>query len=304
MIKTRKSFSCVKGFFLLSVMLFYILHARECTIYLREGLRLCAYTLTPAVFPHLVLCELALPYLSGIGGGILGRLASKVLCVRRELLPALLCGSFCGAPIGARTAASLARTERATKKELSVLAAFSNHTSPAFVIGGVGLGLFHSAALGVLLFFAELLSSLLCLALFMRLIGKRKEGTSNAPPKTVAVSLSDAVSRGGSAMISIAAVVLFFSPIVGFVRAYLGKHAMPLVLLLEVTNACADASSVPQGAYLAAFAIAFGGISVFMQSLHFLKETPVSPLLFLTCKLTSACVTPVFFYLLTRLPLF
>ena len=305
MIKAEKSHSYLKGFFLLSVMLFYIANARVCSAFLREGLRLCAYTLAPALFPHLVLSELALPCLAGIGGGFFGGACAKALHVRRAFLPALLCGSFCGAPIGARTVASLAKTGVGGRREVSVLAAYANHTSPAFIIGGVGLGLFHSAPLGVLIFTAELLSSLLCLALFMRLLGEKDvAATESAPLSMPTVSLSDALSHSVGAMLSISAVVLFFSPVVGFIRYYLGKSAMPFVLLLEVTNACADAARMPCGIYLAVFAVSFGGVSVALQSLRFLKEMHGSLSIFLFCKSVSAFLSLAILFLLTRLPLF
>ena len=118
-----------------------------------EGIRLCARTLIPSLFPLMVASEL-LCFCGAIDrlAGILCRPFGRLFGLSGDAASAVLLGAAFGFPIGTRCAASLYREGRISKENFSRVLAFSNHPSSAFLISTVGLSLFGSAYFGVLLY--------------------------------------------------------------------------------------------------------------------------------------------------------
>ena len=119
------------GFFAL-FCLFLILRNPDVAIeYITSGLRLCAVTVIPSLFPFLVLSELIV---SGGIGRLLLRPVSGLLAGLFRLPPdgccAILLGMFCGFPVGARAAVSAYDAGRLTRDEAErVICASTNPSS-------------------------------------------------------------------------------------------------------------------------------------------------------------------------------
>jgi sporulation integral membrane protein YlbJ len=254
---------------------------------IQNGIRLCATTIVPSVFPFMILSSMMLGY------GVFDRMQfpssafERVFRVNKNGLCAYLCGIFCGFPIGAKCAAEARMHALITQEECERLVIFSTNPSPAFLICGVG-GLFGSIKKGVLLY----LITLLCGALIGIFLGRgrcaSKKEKAHLP---LHFSLTEAVENAGLNTLYICSYLLLFSALIGILGAPISSPLLLSLLLplLEIGSASSFLSSASIGAptalALCAFAASFGGLCVHLQCAHVLKGTGISMKKFFLCKL-------------------
>ncbi len=259
-----------------------ILRNSEAAIeYMGRGLSLCARTVIPSLFPFMVLSELVV---SSGAGEAFGRLFSRVMRWVFGLsgagVSAVLLGSMCGFPVGARTAVSLYDRNLISKAECEHLLTFTSNPSSAFLISAVGVSIFGNRRLGVTLYATVLLSSFFVGFLarfFIRGQGK-PEGHPHFPsglhPGGVEMFTS-AVSGAATSMVSVCAYVIFFSALTGSIGSLiegiggLGEVGYTALFgFLEMTGGISEAaglSSEKAAVAMAAGIAGWSGLSVHFQ---------------------------------------
>ena len=153
--------------------------------------------------------------------------------------------------------------------------------SPAFLIGGVGAGLFQSRAVGLFLYAAAILS-----AAGVGILSAIRGAKDNfeEEPFFVASSLSDpfavrmtsAVRNASLAALHLCAYIVFFSAVGAAAEAVLTRFGAPdpckavVSCFLELSKGTADAASLPNpraALLLSAAAVGWTGLSVHFQTL-------------------------------------
>lgn len=79
------------------------------------------------------------------------------MCLGEGSFPFIM-GIICGYPIGAKITADFKLHGICTQEECERLISFTNNSSPLFIIGTVGIGLFKDSKTGILLFLTHILS--------------------------------------------------------------------------------------------------------------------------------------------------
>ncbi len=232
-----------------------------------EALADCAVKVMPAIFPFTVL--------SGIAVGVFSRLD----CPRFPRIFVYLLGALCGFPIGAVCTAGLYESGVISKKDAEILAGICNNTGPAFVIGVVGIGIWKSKTVGIIIYVIQIISSLICAAVFLRkravispLLRKKYSSNGNI--------ITSSVSRGASTSLKICGYVVFFRVLSQtLIPSFfpVGLKAL-FASLLECTAGASLGGSLGGvfGFALTAFAVSFSGISVLLQSADVLGEAGLS----------------------------
>ena len=237
----------------------------------------CAKTLVPSVFPFAVIGNL-------IGSGIaefpsfLTVAVSKIFDVSREGAKALFPGLFAGFPVGVSAAVRLYERQRIDKREFERICAFSCTPGAAFVISGIGEGMFNDKKTGAIIYISVIFS-----VFAVGFLTKRKKMPKGAANISFERSegikfseiLSDAVIKSGNAMIVMTAFVVFFSQITFFITPIASYMLYPdffdalFKSVIEVSQACSAASALTgiKSVILSAVACAWGGISFQMQTL-------------------------------------
>lgn len=244
----------------------------------------------PALFPFAVLSRFLL--LSGLlpKKGKIGALAG-LFGLPGTALPALVAGLFCGFPMGAFAAAELSQEGLLNEKEAFRAAAFSNNAGAAFLFG-TAAALFGSFRAGLTLFLAQTAASV-AVGLYLgrrakkevrenfsrfEKVSRKKSDTlfaeSSEQPPPLLPLMADSIVKGGTAMLSVASFVVFFSVITAAIgEIALFSPALPfLSALLEAGSALKNAALLaPVWGYrpallLAAFAAGWSGLSVFLQA--------------------------------------
>ena len=282
------------AFALMSVFsLLLILRNAELAISaMSEGLRLCAHTVIPSLFPFMVISELIVST-----GAVrpLGRLLARpfrwLFGIGGESGCAVLLGLLCGFPVGAKSALSLYRQGRIDRRELEHLLTFSNNPSSAFLISTVGSSLFGDRSFGLLLYVISLCSALL-IGVFGKLLRKDSfsEAGYAAPPISYhsaprgILCFTQAVTSSALSMLYICAFVVFFAAFTGTLAQLLSAWELPepvsalLFGLFELTGGVSRAAlcDLPLSEYLCAGIVGWSGLSVHFQMMSLCGEDAVS----------------------------
>lgn len=243
-----------------------------------DALRLCGASVVPALFPFLVVTGL----LMSLGFGAwaspwLSPLMTGVYRLPGAAGSALLLGFLGGYPVGARTAADLYRLGQLTKDEAERLLTFCNNANPAFLLGALGAGVFHSARAGLWLWLIHLLSALLTGLCF-----RGQSGARHAPPTLSNAQAAffpafvEAVGNAASAMLRVCAFVAFFSVMARPLKSWNNPAAAPLVGLLELFSLTPMLTPDSYGFILASVCAGWGGLSALAQTAAVLENTGLS----------------------------
>ena len=233
----------------------------------QEGLTLWFQNVLPAQFPFMV-CILFLMK-SGVASG--GASA-----------PALfLTGMLSGYPGGAKAVQVLYRQGRISPSRLQWLMTFCNNSGPLFIVGTVGIGLFHSVEIGYILLAAHLLSAALTGWLYsfrgtgeiFHLTGK---GTS-IEKRPFGALLGECVAETSSVLISVGGFMMIYCVLIR-----MGTLIFPaghyFYGILEMTNGVAQLTQLPLwlSVPLSGALISMGGLSVYSQTCAVMYDTSFS----------------------------
>ncbi len=310
----RRAFPIVAGLTLLGAMLYNAGAAGDAC---REALEMCARLLIPSLLPFFVLSG----FLNRVGlPGLLGRalapFAARLFGVSGAGASAFVMGLMGGYPAGAAYIADMARSGSVTRREGERLLAFCNNSGPAFIVGAVGLGVFASVKLGLILYGVHVFAAFLTGLVFC---GKHPCGELQdvlLDAVDPALALVEAVRQAVASILSVCGFAVCFSVLLkvldaggalsllcGVIAARLGfepdfVRAM-LTGLLELGSGTAAMQGLrpcPETFALAAFLLGWGGLSVQFQTLSVLADSNIKGTLHRTGRLLSAIFAAVTAY--------
>ena len=158
-INLRKYFFTILFFlFLVSLLVF----SNTNFIAAQNGLVIWATKVLPSLFPFFVgaelLCSTNFTY---ILGKALKKIIKPIFNVPSESIIAIILGIISGYPVGAKVVCNLKKQKIISKIEAERLIAFTNNSSPLFILGTVGIALFGNQKIGLILLFSHIISSIL-----------------------------------------------------------------------------------------------------------------------------------------------
>lgn len=266
--------------FLLLLPLFLIpLYAEAMRAAITRGIRLCATTIIPSIFPFMVLSSLILHFSVTDSIGFLARPFTRLFHIGEGGLCAFLCGTLCGFPLGAKCAVEAYQSHKISKDECERLIAFSSNASPAFLIAGVG-ALRSNMREGVALYFLMIFSSIL----IGFLMGRKKCASQSFQGETdTEFSFTLTIENAGLQTLFVCSYLLFFSALIGVFELLFAN--IPLLFSfflpwLEIGSSCAMLARAPitpqLSLSLTALSVSFGGLSVHLQTAGLLRGSGIS----------------------------
>ena len=246
----------------------------------RDALALCARVLIPSLFPYMVISSMIVSLgAAETLGRPLAPLTRHLLRLPGAAAGAMVLGALCGFPIGAKAACELFRRGALSREQAERLIAAANNTGPAFLIEIVGVHLWHSASLGVLLYVLQLFLALLIAAAAARrapIPPIESNNASAAPTPHLFASFADAIGESASATLCICGMIVFFACLLSLTERFLTALSMETLLpaaaaVLEFSAGTGAAAALGgrAGLFLTGFAVGFSGLSVFAQSMRF-----------------------------------
>lgn len=204
---------------------FMIINPSETVNAATNGFKLWYSVLVPALIPFFIIAELM------VNVGLVRFIGVMLEPIMRPLFKLPGCSSLVvvmgftsGFPVGAILSKKLYEENMLTASETERLVSFTNNSSPLFIIGAIGVGMFDSATFGYLLAFSHYLANLL-VGLFWRfkavtpVIPKEKTTTVKSAfyellsTKTDGIGkvLGDAIKNSINNILAIAGFIIFFS---------------------------------------------------------------------------------------------
>ena len=261
-------------------------------------------SVAPALFPFLVLmplltCDEAVAAYETL----LARPMGACFRLPGAAAPGMIVGMAVGTPAGALAARNIAAGAGMNRGQLQRLAAATAGFSPAFLVGGVGVGMLNSVAQGWKLWQAQLLTQITLMILLRGAWKGRVEGV-----QAVGEAVSDRPIRSAvMGILTICGYMTLFGALSGALSQWVGQGpADVLVCLLDVPSGALRVSrlSLPEMARLPLLAgmCGFGGMCVIAQSLGALMGCGVDSGAYMGVRTLAAAIEAGYMALLLELP--
>ena len=257
--------------------------------YVRQGLRLCAKTVIPSLFPFMVLSGMFVE----LGcADLLSRIFAKPMAflfgISGAGSAAPLMGALCGFPVGAATAKRLCDSGRISGEEMERLLTFSNNPSSAFLISAVGSTLWSCPDFGVVLYVIQIIASIVIGVAFRFLmpIKKNEDHHFSEQRQTIGVRIfSKVIAESAVSMLNVCALVLFFASMVGALVSVIESFGTGQLLktfiygFFEMTGATGEAAKIlpkETGMVITALICGWSGLSVHFQVISICSDKNIS----------------------------
>lgn len=309
-IKLKRNFFAI---LFLSFTLCILIFSKTNLAAVKSGLSLWATSVVPALFPFFVSTELLMhTNIIKILGSFLNGFMKPLFNIRGEGSFAFIMGIISGYPVGAKIATSFREKNICTKEECERLLSFTNNSGPLFIIGTVGILMFRSTTIGILLFITHILACITVGIIFR--FWKNTSNTELPHSKSSKVSnskfaslsnlgevLAESINSSISTILLIGGFVVIFSSVISILKTggifnILTNIVSPIFNclnidinfaqglftgFLEITNGINVISSIickkiSINLIFTAFLLGFGGISVFLQVLSITSKTDLS----------------------------
>ena len=309
-LSTRQTLFCVAATVALALT---YMHSDVATASMAKAIDICIYSLIPSLFPFMVLSELLVSFgATSLIAKLAGRAFRFLFGISPAGAGAFIPGVLCGFPIGTRIALSLFERGEIDRRSLSHLLCFCNCPSPAFLIGAVGIGVFGSKKFGLLLFFCELISSVILGIVFRLRFGSCAEYSPRSPApvqdRGFCKIIVSAVKSSTDAMLSICSFVIFFSALGATVQVYLAAMPLPdsaaslIRGIFELTGGVFSLSLADASAPLfAAAIIGWSGLSIHFQFVSICAETKINVLSYFLSKILRSLLDVCIIFVLLQL---
>lgn len=299
----------------------------------KSGLTLWATSVVPSLFPFFVSTELLMhTNIVSILGNILNKYMKPIFNVRGEGAFAFIMGIISGYPMGAKIATNFRKNNICTKEECERLLSFTNNSGPLFIIGTVGILMFGSTTIGLLLFITHILAGI-SVGIIFRFWKRDSSNTSSSSShyanKNYYVSFSNlgevlenSITSSISTILLIGGFVVIFSSVISILKSsgiisILSTCFSPLFKILnidtsfispllcgilEITNGINAISSIACkklsiNIILTSFLLGFGGISVLLQVLSITSKTDLSIKPYIYGKILQGILASVYTYI-------
>ncbi len=233
-----------------------------------SGLRLCAETVLPALFPFFVVCDVLLS--CPFEGKWLRPLAKCLGLQKEKGILVIFLSWFGGYAVCARMVGALRRSGVLNTRDATLTLMLGCCSSPGFVIGCVGGLLLGNIRLGILLYGVQLAANLLSTALCVPFLPKADLVSNTSGFVETAPDLSRAIGNAVNSSLHVCGCVLFFRTVAALLLPFLpaNRYAAPwLSACLEISSGCADFAALGGSAalYGCCLCLSLLGLSVWTQ---------------------------------------
>lgn len=285
-----------------------VLFPQECITAVSNALALCGSAVIPTLFPFFVCSSLFVSLgLAEYASKYLGPIMQPLFKTNGAGAVAAVLGIISGYPVGAKCAADLYSQNKLNKTEAERLIAFCNNSGPMFIMGTIGVVVYNSIKIGVILYVIHIASSFLTGVIYARLYkGEAAVCVLNRPSDTVGENanvfdiIGKAVGGAVNTILKVCGFVVFFAVISATLPQFLGREFV--YAFFEITGGIKDLSCLALDPYLklsfVSMFLALSGISVLLQVGAIIAEYNLSIRSYISGKVIQAVVSFLLTYLL------
>lgn len=286
-----------------------------------NGIMVWATNILPALFPFFFFTKL-------LGElGLITHISSYVAPITKKLFNTsgisgyvYLMSILSGYPVGAKLTSDLYEKKYIDLGQAHRIITFTSTSGPLFILGTVAVGMFSNKALGytILLshFIGALLNGLLYRNYMFSTTNSPTQKLENTPSKNMLEdcmlsSIKSILIVGGYISIFFMLITIInnfnlFEPICSVLTKIipnLSKNTLNSILngIIELTRGCLDLShcglTIKTNAIILSGLISFGGVSINLQALTFLKKMNINLKFYFFQKLTHSLITMILAFL-------
>ena len=276
-----------------------------------DGISLWAAAVLPALFPYIVITSfISALRITGKITAALSPITERLFNVNGAVGYALFISLMSGYPVGAKTVSDLKTARLIGDSESVRAAALCSSSSPVFLIGSVGNLTFNNPLFGLCLFITHILSVFTVGFVFS--FYKRKEKPIKTPTLTLSnsdnVLFSGVFSAVNSVLLVGGIITVFYLltemlnnlGVMNIISGFFGLFTESPAQSYGIANGlfeCTRGLKIIAGGGISFFTLpvsaaicGFGGISVIMQSVAYLKKAKIKTAPFLLSKTLAAIV--------------
>ena len=297
---------------LVGVTLLLILNPQRSVMYAQNAMELCGSVIVPSLFPFFV-CSGLLIY-----SGFCELLAKAMQPVMKPMFnvngsgaAAFVLGIISGYPLGAVTACRLYEKNYLSKTETERLLAFCNNSGPLFILGAVGISMYHNPRIGIALYAAHILSAILTGLLFRFY----RKNDFNAPAAELGVEeksfsemFSAVLANSLQSILIVCGAVVFFSVISSIIIDFIPlseniKAAVAGIFEFATGIKAVAGASMPllEKLVISAGVVGFAGISVHIQVMSVAAGRGLSLVPYIVGKAVQGIISMILVFVILRL---
>lgn len=244
----------------------------------QRAMRLWYSSVAPAMFPFLAL----LPVLTGPDAcaaydAVLSRLMRPLFNLPGAVAPALVIGMISGSPGGALAVRRVASEAGLRRSEARRVALALSGVSPAYLILGVGQGLYGSVSLGIRLALIQIAVQVGMLFLLRSILENDEEIVASLPQNE---QERGPIQGAVESVLAVCGYMVLFSSVCSVVASFTGETiGTALLLVSDLPSGLAGLASwnIPGRMLIQGAAIGFGGLCIAAQNLDALRPLGITP---------------------------
>ncbi len=275
----------------------------------KASLKLCYEVIIPSLFPFFV-CSGLLIYSGFLNSlsGVFKPLMKPLFNVSGSGAIVFILGIISGYPLGALTVCQLYEGGYITKEEAERLLSFSNNSGPLFILGSVGVSLYHSLHLGIILYVSHLLSAL-TVGIIMRNYKKSyftpETSTLATKSENLGQIFSKVLANSINSILTVSATIVFLSVISRSILEILPARGIVYSLVLggmEFVNGISNLSSLSIPLLLklifSSWIVGFAGFSVHLQVMAIVSKYHLSLMPYIFGKIMQGIISCIYTFIL------
>ena len=319
--KISKYKNLVLSSIVLLLMMLFIINPKPNLEACLNGLIVWSTAIAPALFPFLIFTKLLseLNFIENVSI-YLSPLTKKLFRTPGVSAYIYTISILSGYPVGAKLTADFYEKGILTKDQACRIVTFTSTSGPLFIIGTVGIGMFDNKAIGITILISHFIGAILNGLLYRNYmynnvniaedINFSKINNKNLLEDIMLNSIKSILIIGGYVaiffviitMLNNANLLLPINNMLSYIFNSIGlptSISSPIVNgLVEVTKGCLDLSQVNNisstlKCAIATFLISFGGLSIHMQSLTFIKRFDIKLSFYFLQKATHAIISTI-----------
>lgn len=296
------------------IMLVIIKNGELLSISIKKGLNISINSLFPSLFPFIVISSFfvlsnSYIYLSKI----IYPFVKNFFLVPKSIVSIIFISFIGGFPVGAKNISLLLDEKKINKKTAEVLISFCINAGPAFIITCIGEKFFENKFIGIILFFSQIIASILVCSIFTKCFLKNEKITNKITINKISLSESftKSVDIAINSMVSISSFVIVFVVIIEFINTLnIENNIIKSIIysFIEVTYATnyiiKSNTNIVFSIYLVNFALSLCGLCVIFQIKSILSKHNVSLKYFFVSRILHIFISSIcIFTLLVFFPL-
>lgn len=298
------------------ILMFLLVFMSSPSTYMKStlnGLNVWFYNVLPALLPFFIATRLLI-FLSVENIKPLDKFTNKMFKVNNGGKIFFL-SLISGYPVGAKLICEAYKSKQIDLRSAKKMMSYCSVSGPMFIIGSIGIGVFKSVKIGYILLFCHILGAIINGIVFRCSYKKFNEEnepniyTKPASSNILADSMYDSIISillvGGYIVFAFVLIdllnnLMLIPNLAQIISGAFNIKNSQITLsflngLLEMTRGLINLGqldvSTPISICLASFLIAFGGASIFLQSLNFTKELKIKKSYFLFQKFCQGLIT-------------